>query len=64
MSISFFFSSLTAVAPREGRVSRNEFILDQPAILMVAPREGRVSRNGDVDYSFNWRGESRPARGV
>ena len=35
-----------AVAPREGRVSRNyiDFLLGD-GLLLVAPREGRVSRN-------------------
>ena len=35
-----------AVAPREGRVSRNDIMEDIDGVLeYVAPREGRVSRN-------------------
>ena len=34
-----------AVAPREGRVSRNHANMLNPPFPMVAPREGRVSRN-------------------
>ena len=38
-------SQYIAVAPREGRVSRNgDGVNDAPSIK-VAPREGRVSRN-------------------
>ena len=33
------------VAPREGRVSRNDNDYQGPAAGRVAPREGRVSRN-------------------
>ena len=33
------------VAPREGRVSRNDDIPEGRPLLGVAPREGRVSRN-------------------
>ena len=34
------------VAPREGRVSRNDIMEDIDGVLeYVAPREGRVSRN-------------------
>ena len=34
-----------AVAPREGRVSRNLKSIDYALNKTVAPREGRVSRN-------------------
>ena len=57
-------SQYIAVAPREGRVSRNEtrhLMFDQ---YRVAPREGRVSRN-DMDFRFVHPPlRSRPARGV
>lgn len=33
-----------AVAPREGRVSRNLRLPDTPSLCHVAPREGRVSK--------------------
>ena len=36
---------LGAVAPREGRVSRNNADLSNADLSGVAPREGRVSRN-------------------
>ena len=36
---------MLAVAPREGRVSRNAQETIAPAAEAVAPREGRVSRN-------------------
>ena len=38
-------SQYIAVAPREGRVSRNYLWADRASIQIVAPREGRVSRN-------------------
>ena len=38
-------SQYIAVAPREGRVSRNEKLSDAADDASVAPREGRVSRN-------------------
>ena len=39
-------SELANVAPREGRVSRNQNILGDPgSARCVVPREGRVSRN-------------------
>ena len=34
-----------AVAPREGRVSRNQPLQAPLLLALVAPREGRVSRN-------------------
>ena len=34
------------VAPREGRVSRNQEEVREASETAVAPREGRVSRNG------------------
>ena len=39
---------LYAVAPREGRVSRNSGFDGVFIGLLVAPREGRVSRNAPV----------------
>ena len=41
-------SQYIAVAPREGRVSRNSASIGSVAGARVAPREGRVSRN------FSW----------
>ena len=38
-------SQYIAVAPREGRVSRNPCVYTHDAVCLVAPREGRVSRN-------------------
>ena len=38
-------SQYIAVAPREGRVSRNISVKSHLVKLEVAPREGRVSRN-------------------
>ena len=38
-------SSVYWVAPREGRVSRNNFQRVITLFIGVAPREGRVSRN-------------------
>ena len=58
-----FFASIL-VAPREGRVSRNDEKFELIEAEFVAPREGRVSRNligggiGCGDFM------SRPARGV
>ena len=43
--------SSCAVAPREGRVSRNDLSDTGDQQTIVAPREGRVSRNhGTIDY--------------
>ena len=36
------------VAPREGRVSRNDISEKELAEAQVAPREGRVSRNWEI----------------
>ena len=36
---------MDGVAPREGRVSRNEELMPEGTDSIVAPREGRVSRN-------------------
>ncbi len=36
---------LESVAPRKGRVSRNEFGETVEEVFVVAPRKGRVSRN-------------------
>ena len=41
------------VAPREGRVSRNDQVELHDGDLKVAPREGRVSRNVDIGNSSN-----------
>ena len=40
------------VAPREGRVSRNNFHNPTVSSLIVAPREGRVSRNNNAPPTF------------
>ena len=39
------FLLLLLVTPREGRVSRNDYIPRTDTKLTVTPREGRVSRN-------------------
>ena len=45
MAVQLKKQSSHAVAPREGRVSRNWCVVDGICHLLVAPREGRVSRN-------------------
>ena len=52
------------VAPREGRVSRNEDMGKESEEAAVAPREGRVSRNRFFGDTANAELTSRPARGV
>ena len=52
-----------AVAPREGRVSRNVAEKYVPNPDNVAPREGRVSRNS-MACQCQPAKMSRPARGV
>ena len=56
--------SVRAVAPREGRVSRNMPFMMSAGHVLVAPREGRVSRNGVCSRILEAGGGSRPARGV
>ena len=57
-------SQYIAVAPREGRVSRNYNRLSHFPRTYVAPREGRVSRNLPVPHTARHSVPSRPARGV
>ena len=52
-----------AVAPREGRVSRNMVIRTAAARVSVAPREGRVSRNLSLSNGIN-RDLGRAPRGA
>ena len=52
------------VAPRKGRVSRNQRDIDDRGVMVVAPRKGRVSRNLNQASGNARTAGSRPARGV
>ena len=52
------------VTSREGRVSRNAYLVMVVGLLPVTSREGRVSRNLVLAVLSGGRAESRPARGV